>query len=128
MNSTYPKFAPSSLLLAGLVLAGCASQPSQPPPATLLDQIEGKERQGLEALKTGDLAVFEHSTADEAIFIDPHGLASKAEVMKNVAGFRLLDFSMDNVKLVPVSGNSGLIAYTLTEKGVSHGHEFKVKV
>ena len=82
----------------------------------------------MEALKTGDLAVFAHSTADEAIFIDPHGLASKAEVMKNVAGFRLIDFSMEGVKLLSVSGNSGLIAYTLTEKGASHGHDFTVKV
>jgi hypothetical protein len=112
----------------GLTLVGCASTPSPSLPVALAGQIEGQERNGLDALKRGDLTVFANSTADGAIFIDPHGLASKAEVMKNVSGFKLIDFSMDAVKVIPVSSDTGLIAYTLTEKGTSHGHDFAAKV
>jgi Domain of unknown function (DUF4440) len=128
MKHTLRSFACIITLTSGLILAGCATTSAVAPPPSLLEQIEGQERNGLKALKTGDLAVFAHSTADEAIFIDPHGLAGKAEVMKNVAGFKLIDFSMNDVKLLPLSGNSGLITYTLTEKGTSHGHGFTVKV
>jgi hypothetical protein len=118
-----------ALSVTGSILfAGCARTAADPTSAELAAQIEGKERQGLEALKSGNLAVFGHSTADDAIFIDSHGLANKAEVMKNVADFKLVEFSMENVKLVRISGSSGLIAYTLTESGISHGHDFKAKV
>jgi len=118
---------PLFVLLAGALMAGCGPTPATLSPPALLDQIQAQERLGLEALKTGDLTAFAHSTADDAVFIDPHGLASKAEVMKNVAGFRLTDFSMQDVKLVATSADSGLIAYTLIEKGASHGHEFSAK-
>jgi len=35
---------------------------------------------------------------------------------------------MDDVRFVPVSADSGLIVYTLTESGTSHGKEFAAKV
>lgn len=110
-----------------LFLAGCATSPEKISPALLQDEILTQERLGLEALKTGDLAQFSHSTADDAVFIDSHGAATKAEVMKNVADFRLVNFSMTEAKLVPLSAHAGLIVYTLTETGNSHGHEFKAK-
>ena len=45
-------------------------------------------------------------------------------MLKNVAGFRLSDYSMENVQFVPLSAKSGLISYKISEKGVSHGKEF----
>jgi hypothetical protein len=115
------------LLLAALIPAGCSCAPVGADPALLMSQIVAKERQGLDALKSGDLAAFAGLTADEAVFIDPHGAATKAQVMKNVAEFRLQDYSIEDVKLVPLSDKSGLIAYRLTESGVSHGRQFKAK-
>src|SRR5471032_2782793 len=56
----------------------------EPAHTELMDEIISQERAGLEALKKGDLAAFAKSTSDSAIFIDPHGLATKDEVMKNV--------------------------------------------
>jgi hypothetical protein len=56
--------------------------------------------------------------------VDAQGPASKAEVLKNVAGFTLTDYSMLDVKFVPVSPTSGLISYKILEKGSSHGREF----
>lgn len=90
--------------------------------------IVSKEREGLDALKTGDLERFGNLTADEAIFVDPHGAASKAQVMKNVAGFTLTDYQMEDVHFERIAAKTGLISYKITEKGVSHGREFTAQV
>jgi hypothetical protein len=105
------------------LVAFAAGQTSSGVPG-MQEKVAAKEREGLDALKTGDIARFGELTAEDAVFVDPHGMASKAEVMKNVAGFRLTDFAMDDVKFLQVSEKAGLISYKLTEKGVTHGKEF----
>ena len=108
-----------------LLLVTTAAFPQQNP---LQHKIMAKEREGLDCLKTGKLAEFAVLTADDAVFVDAHGPASKAEVVKNTAEFRLEDYTIDGVKFVPLSSKSGLIAYTLAESGTSHGKQFKAKV
>lgn len=44
--------------------------------------------------------------------------------MKNVQDFKLIDYSMQDVKFVSISPASGLISYKAAEKGISHGREF----
>jgi len=120
----------SSVLLPGrLKIPVAAAQPVQSRNSTanassMEQQIISKEREGLDALKTGDLERFGNLTADEAVFVDAQGPASKAQVLKNVAGFTLTDYSMEDVSFVPLSPNTGLISYKINEKGVSHGKEF----
>ena len=91
---------------------------------SLQDQIVAKEREGLDALKTGNLELFGNLTADDAVLVDAAGPATKAQVLKNVAGFTLTDYSMEDIRFVPLSARSGLITYKISEKGVSHGKEF----
>jgi hypothetical protein len=91
---------------------------------SLKQQIVAKESEGLDGLKSGNVEIFANLTADEALFVDAAGLATKAEVMKNVSGFTLTDYSMEDVRFIPLSAESGLISYKIYEKGVSHGHEF----
>jgi|SRR5208282_462253 ketosteroid isomerase-like protein len=94
----------------------------------LREQIVAQERAGLDALKTGDLTAFGASTADDAIFVDEHGPATKAEVMEHTAEFRLHDYTMADVRFIPLSADSGLIIYTSTESGTSHGKDFTARV
>jgi hypothetical protein len=61
--------------------------------SALQTKILAKERQGLDCLKTGNLAEFAALTADDAVFVDPHGPASKAQVIKNTSEFRLDDYT-----------------------------------
>jgi Domain of unknown function (DUF4440) len=96
--------------------------------SSLRQQIVSKEREGLEALKAGNVERFGDLTADEAVMVDDHGPATKSQVLKNVAGFTLTDYSMEDVRFVPISPNSGLISYKITEKGVSHGRDFTAQV
>jgi ketosteroid isomerase-like protein len=126
------------IVFSGVELRGrlSAATPARPPRAhnssasdsAMERQIISSEREGLDALKTGDLQRFADLTADEAVFVDAHGSASKAQVLQNVAGFTLKVYSMEDVKFVPISPNSGLISYKASETGVSHGKEFTVQV
>jgi uncharacterized protein DUF4440 len=119
----------SSLLLERPRISAAAAQlPDSHDAGTnagsLQQQIVAKEREGLDALKTTNLELFGNLTADDAVFVDAQGPASKAQVLKNVVGFTLTDYSMEDVRFVPLSAKSGLIEYKITEKGVSHGKEF----
>ncbi len=90
--------------------------------------IVAKEREELDALKTGNVDRFADLLADNAVFVDAKGPASKAQVVKNVRGFTLSEYSIDEIRYVPLSSNSGLIAYKLREKGLSHGKAFEAQV
>lgn len=123
------------ILLAGTLGIAQTAKPvdSLPPSSSrsgeaLRDEIVAQERAGLDALKTGDLTIFGASTAEEAIFVDAHGAATKREVMEHTAEFRLHDYTMADVKFIPLSTNSGLIVYTLTESGASRGKDFTARV
>jgi ketosteroid isomerase-like protein len=104
------------------------SSTAAPSDASLQDQVVAAERAGLDALKKGDVATFANLTADEAVLVDDHGPATKAQVVKNVSNFTLTDYTMDDIHFVPIAPNTGLISYKLTEKGNSHGHEFTAQV
>ncbi|HKO04025.1 MAG TPA: nuclear transport factor 2 family protein [Candidatus Acidoferrales bacterium] len=91
-------------------------------------QILAKEREELDSLKSGNLEQFAGLLAENAVFVDAHGPATKAEVVKNTAEFRLLDYSIEDVRFIPVSAAAGLIAYKITESGVSHGRQFSAVV
>jgi len=113
-------------VMIGLILTITALGPAGQSP--LRDQIAAKERQELDALKSGNHEEFAALLADDAVFVDAHGTASKAEVVKHTADLRLEEFTIEDVRFVPVSSDSGLIAYKLTEKGSSHGKAFSEQV
>jgi ketosteroid isomerase-like protein len=87
-----------------------------------------QERSGLDAQKTGDLATFGASTAEDAIFVDAHEPATKAEVIEHTAEFRLHEYTMADVRFIKPTPDSGLIVYTITESGSSHGKDFTARV
>ncbi|HET8925189.1 MAG TPA: nuclear transport factor 2 family protein [Candidatus Acidoferrum sp.] len=111
-------------------LARLAAHPGNPfsKVNSLQQQIISKEREELDSLKTGSMELFFSLLADNAVFVDAHGSAGKDEVVKNTGEFRLTEYTMEDVRFVPVSADSGLIAYKLTEKGTSHGKEFAGQV
>jgi ketosteroid isomerase-like protein len=120
-------FAAGGFWLIVLMAAIGQAQQSQKVSA-LQEEVVAQERAGLDALKTGDISSFARSTADDAIFVDAAGPAGKAEVVKNVADFRLHDYTMSDIRFIELSPDSGLIVYRITESGASHGREFTAKV
>jgi ketosteroid isomerase-like protein len=117
------------LLLSALVLAlFIAFSPrflaSHVPEDSLQQQIVAKEREELDALKSGDHKAFANLIADEAIFLDPRGHGSKGEVVEHTSDFRLIEYTIEDIKFVAVGPDSGVVAYKLTQKGNAHGREF----
>jgi uncharacterized protein (TIGR02246 family) len=96
--------------------------------ATLEQKIEAQERRELDALKAGNAQDFAELIAEEAVFVDPRGTAGKAEVVQHVSDFKLLEYTMAEVKVVALGPKSGVIAYKLTQKGSAHGREFTATV
>ena len=111
-------FASRSALPAKARNTGKASHPQ------LQAEIVAKERQELETLKNGKVQEFADLLAEEAIFVDSHGSASKAEVVGHLNDLKLVEYSMADIKFVPVSPQSGVIAYRLTQKGRENGKDF----
>jgi hypothetical protein len=113
-------------LLASAERTGTSSSKSRG--ESIQQQIVVKEHEELDSLKTGDAQLFSALLADDALFVDAQGPATKAEVVKHVAEFRLVEYFMEDVTFVSLSNDSGLIAYKITEKGVSHGEQFSARV
>ena len=122
----------SVLLLGGPTAIAADPSPASPSPTTeensLGQQILSKERAELDALKAGDFNAFGNLIADEAVFVDALGPASKAEVLKHTEGFKLAEYKIEDEKFLPISADTGLISYYVTEKGVSHGKAFTAHV
>jgi len=114
--------------------SAAAADPASPSPSptteenSLGQQILSKERAELDALKAGDFTTFGNLIADEAVFVDALGTASKAEVLKHTQGFKLADYKIEDEKFLAVSADTGMISYYITEKGASHGKEFTAHV
>jgi ketosteroid isomerase-like protein len=87
-----------------------------------------KERQELDALKAGDRKTFADLISDDAVFVDPRGPATKDEVVKSTAELKLHEYSMDDIRFLPISATAGLICYKLTEKATSHGRDMAGQV
>jgi ketosteroid isomerase-like protein len=121
-----------SAVLVGPTATAADPSPASPTPTiaetSLGQEILARERQGLDALKAGDLNAFGTLIADEAVFVDALGPASKAEVLEHTQGFKLTEYEIEDEKFVPVSADTGLISYSFTEKGVSHGKAFAAHV
>jgi len=110
-----------------LALQPTALADAQSPANPMQQTILLKEREGLDDLKAGNLDGFAALTADDALFVDSAGPATKAQVMRNVVNFHLTDYTIENVQFVQLSPTSGLIHYKITETGSSHGHDFTAK-
>lgn len=122
-------FAVVSAVIAGS-FAGQSTSPARANkagkvgPSQLQDEIVAEERQELEALKNGKVEEFSSLMAEEAVFMDSHGSASKAEVVGHLGDLKLLEYAMADIKFVAVSPQSGVIAYKLTQKGRENGKDF----
>jgi hypothetical protein len=131
ISATIFAIAVAALICLLLGRAGSAARKSasaSPQQDLMREQIISKEREGIDALKSGNLTLFANLTADDAVFVDDHGITGKTEVVQNTAQFKLTDYRMDNVKFVAISANSGLISYEMLEKGTSHGKDFSAHV
>jgi len=92
------------------------------------DEIVAQERAELEALKSGDVAKLGAALTDDALFVNSNGILRKPEMLKLLGDVKLKDYTMSDVRLVPVSPDNGVVSYTLTESGTRQGKAFSAKL
>jgi ketosteroid isomerase-like protein len=118
---------------SGALLAWPRTVAADPPAASatpttaetsLEQQILSKEHEELDAQKAGDFKAFANLIADEGVFVNAAGPATKAEMLKRTEEIKLLGYDINNVKFLPISADAGLITYYIIAKGVSGGKEF----
>lgn len=114
--------------LSALLVLAAVQGPSWAQPS-FEQQVVAHEREGLDALKTGDTAHFGALSADEALLVDAQGPATKAELLQHVTGtFILTDYTMSAIHFLSLGPQTGLIEYDAAETGTSHGKPFSAKV
>jgi ketosteroid isomerase-like protein len=92
------------------------------------DALIAAARASLDALKRGDVAGYEAMITDDAVIVDDQGLERKPDLVERLADFQLKDYTVSDVRFVPVSSDNGVVSYTLTESGTRHGQPFMSKV
>jgi ketosteroid isomerase-like protein len=92
------------------------------------DAIIAAARASLDALKSGDVAGYVGMVTDDAVIVNDQGLERKPDLAKRLAGFQLKDYTMSDVRFVPVSSDNGVVSYMLTESGMDHGKPFTAKM
>jgi hypothetical protein len=85
------------------------------------DDIEAGERQILAALQKGDMQAFGSLLADDAMEVTDHGVSSKAQIIEELKGATLSDFTMTGMKVTAIDKDASLIAYRTTGKYSVHG-------
>jgi hypothetical protein len=81
----------------------------------------------MEAMKSGNMADVAAMITDDAVFVDGNGISTKPEVMKSLAGVKVIDYTMSDVRFVPDSSDNGVVSYTLTETGTYNGKAYTAK-
>jgi hypothetical protein len=85
------------------------------------DDIEAKERQVLAALQKGDMQAFGSFLADDAMEVTNHGVSSKAQIIEELKGATLSDFTMTDIKVTAIDKDASLITYRTAGKFSVHG-------
>jgi hypothetical protein len=102
-------------LTAGLLFA---SEDQKPNPALELGQLTILEKQILEALKNQNTANLQSLLRDDYVQIAGRGpqRMSKMEVLKTLSRTRITDYTIDEIRVLPLNGDAAILTYRLTLK------------
>jgi hypothetical protein len=95
---------------------------------TMQQQVLAAETSALDHLKNGDYSLFADMLDPTAIFVDAAGQATKQQVVRSVANFKLSSYTIESPQFQQLSPTSGLISYKITETGTSRGRELTARV
>jgi hypothetical protein len=89
--------------------------------ALTAESLIGLETSLWEAVRTRDITTFERLIADDAIYIDESGMATKTELLGMVPSVTLHDFELTDVQVTTVNTTSALVVYRCSERVAAGG-------
>jgi hypothetical protein len=87
--------------------------------------IRDNETASWELLKKKNYAAFGELLADNYVGIDNTGTTNRTDLLKSLADFHLLSYSMQDVKVMRVANDVALITYQVKLTGSYQGKELK---
>lgn len=119
------------VLLVAMAIAPFAAypqgkgQPSKIAAPSLEKTILDQEKASWETLKQKNYSAFGELLADDYAGIDNTGISSRAELLKSMPELRLLNYTMEDVKVRSVANGVALITYKAKLSGSYQGKELK---
>ena len=83
--------------------------------------LEAKERQVLDALKSKNYSAFADYLADDFTFVASDGVYDKAKTSDMIKKYDLTEITLSDIKFAKVDDDLAVIAYTSTEKSTYDG-------
>lgn len=91
--------------------------------SSIEDMLIAREKEILELIKKKDIQGFAAYLADDQLYVNDKGIHTKAQALKSVAEGTLLEFALDDWKVLMVNKDTALLTYRVTSKGIVNGQE-----
>jgi hypothetical protein len=108
-----------------VAFAQAKGEPAKIAEPSLEKTILNKEKASWETLKQKNYSAFGELLADDYIGIDNTGISNRAELLKSMPELRLLDYTMEDVKVRSVANGVALITYKAKLSGSYQGKQLK---
>src|SRR5215207_9219063 len=83
--------------------------------------IEAKERQSWEQIKSKSWDAFAATLADDFVFVGGPGVLGKAQTLEGLKGVELLEYTLSDFRFVKVDADLAVVSYTATDKSTYEG-------
>jgi hypothetical protein len=108
-----------------VALSQTAGEPPKSGTPSLEKTILDKEKASWETLKQKNYSAFGELLAADYVGIDNTGISSRTELLKSMPELRLLDYTMEDVKVLSVANGVTLITYKAKLSGSYQGKQLK---
>ena len=78
--------------------------------------IEARERQTWEQMKSKSWDVFAATLADDFVFVGGPGVANKTQTVDALKGMELLEYTLSDFRFLKVDADLAVVTYTATDK------------
>lgn len=111
----------SLLLLLAMLLCTMAAFSQM---TDIASAITEKEKAMYEALKSGDLSVFEANMADNFVGVYSYGISPRADELEELKNVTMRSYKMSAVKVMQPMEGVAIITYALTSEGSYMNEDF----
>ncbi|MET0623487.1 MAG: nuclear transport factor 2 family protein [Pyrinomonadaceae bacterium] len=102
--------------------ANAAASPAPAAGPTLAD-IEARERQSWEHMKSKNWDAFAATLADDFVFVGAPGVIDKAGTLAALRQMELLEYTLSDFRFVKVDADLAVVTYTATDKSTFEGKQ-----
>ena len=119
------------VLLVFVTFIGCVTKSetakdAKSTPSLLETTLIARERQVWEAYKHKDAAAVRDLVSDDSYSVEDAdgGVITKAQALQNLPDLAIDDYTMENIRVIPINSSAAVVRYRVKVQGSSHGEPF----